>query len=54
MDKDIWDRVTPEKVANHIARKTRNMGIILDAFGGAGGNTIAVIYYLIFLVCKRK
>ncbi|KAF2459444.1 putative RNA methylase family protein [Lineolata rhizophorae] len=43
---DAWFGVTPEAVANKIATDValavpENKNIIIDAFGGAGGNTIA-------------
>ena len=44
MDPQSWYSVTPEAIANHIAKKmTRNLSnlVILDAFAGVGGNAIA-------------
>jgi trimethylguanosine synthase len=46
LDKEGWFSVTPEVIANHIAEKMttwypKQSAIILDAFGGVGGNTIA-------------
>lgn len=39
LDKESWFSVTPENVAWHIANKCR-FDVVLDAFCGAGGNTI--------------
>ncbi|KAF2071453.1 hypothetical protein CYY_007227 [Polysphondylium violaceum] len=41
LDEESWYSVTPEKIANHIAERLRS-NIVFDAFGGAGGNTIAL------------
>lgn len=42
---DAWFGVTPEPVANkiaeHIAKAPKGKTILIDAFAGAGGNTIA-------------
>ncbi|KAI6219517.1 Trimethylguanosine synthase [Aphelenchoides fujianensis] len=42
MDREGWFSVTPERVAEHIARRMvkREGAIILDAFTGVGGNAI--------------
>lgn len=39
LDKESWFSVTPENVAWHIANKC-GYDVVLDAFCGAGGNTI--------------
>ncbi|CAH0694308.1 unnamed protein product [Spodoptera exigua] len=39
LDRESWFSVTPENVASHIANKFR-YDVVLDAFCGAGGNTI--------------
>ncbi|XP_035210944.1 trimethylguanosine synthase-like isoform X2 [Stegodyphus dumicola] len=39
LDEESWFSVTPEKIAQHIAERCA-CGIIVDAFCGAGGNTI--------------
>lgn len=43
LDRVSWYSVTPEKIASHIARRFAASGarIIVDAFAGAAGNTIA-------------
>ncbi|CAH1638859.1 unnamed protein product [Spodoptera littoralis] len=39
LDRESWFSVTPESVASHIAQKYK-YDVVLDAFCGAGGNTI--------------
>ncbi|XP_025154280.1 uncharacterized protein LOC105191479 isoform X2 [Harpegnathos saltator] len=39
LDKESWYSVTPERIAKQIARRCK-CNIIIDAFCGAGGNTI--------------
>lgn len=39
LDRESWFSVTPEVVARHIAEKYQ-YDVVLDAFCGAGGNTI--------------
>ncbi|XP_045517367.1 trimethylguanosine synthase [Pieris brassicae] len=39
LDRESWFSVTPENVASHIANKY-SYDVVLDAFCGAGGNTI--------------
>ena len=39
MDLESWYSVTPEIIAKHISKRVHNK-IILDAFGGTGGNSI--------------
>lgn len=41
LDREGWYEVTPEAIAEHIAKKMTTNGIIVDAFCGVGGNTIA-------------
>ncbi|KAL7556708.1 hypothetical protein ACA910_006263 [Epithemia clementina (nom. ined.)] len=51
LDREGWFSVTPEAIANHIAERMVALSmesnkhgtdcVILDAFGGVGGNTIA-------------
>lgn len=41
LDREAWFEVTPENLADHIARKLATRGMIIDGFAGAGGNTIA-------------
>lgn len=46
LDRDGWFSVTPEIIANHIAQKMfhghhDDKAIVLDAFAGVGGNSIA-------------
>lgn len=44
LDKESWFSVTPEKIAQHIAKRCA-CGVIVDAFCGAGGNTIQFASY---------
>ncbi|XP_022830366.1 trimethylguanosine synthase-like [Spodoptera litura] len=39
LDRESWFSVTPESVAAHIAQKYK-YDVVIDAFCGAGGNTI--------------
>ncbi|GAB6032771.1 hypothetical protein CHUAL_011635 [Chamberlinius hualienensis] len=39
LDRESWFSVTPEKIADHIAKKFKSR-LVIDAFCGAGGNTI--------------
>ncbi|XP_011505771.1 PREDICTED: uncharacterized protein LOC105368457 [Ceratosolen solmsi marchali] len=39
LDYESWFSVTPEKIAKHIAKRCR-CDILIDAFSGAGGNSI--------------
>ncbi|KAJ3214472.1 Trimethylguanosine synthase [Clydaea vesicula] len=39
LDTESWFSVTPEKIAQHIAKRVR-CNVIIDAFCGAGGNSI--------------
>lgn len=39
LDRESWFSVTPENVARHIANKCQ-YDVVVDAFCGAGGNTI--------------
>lgn len=41
VDAESWYSVTPELIARHIASRLSKKKIILDAFGGIGGNAIA-------------
>ena len=47
VDKNIENQVTPEKIANYLAKRAKNINLIVDAFGGVGGNSIAVIILII-------
>ncbi|XP_039284575.1 trimethylguanosine synthase isoform X2 [Nilaparvata lugens] len=47
LDAESWYSVTPEKVAAHIAERCR-CDLVVDAFCGAGGNTIQLA-----LTCER-
>ncbi|KAM3960755.1 trimethylguanosine synthase 1 [Aphomia sociella] len=47
LDRESWFSVTPEQVARHIAEKFA-YDVVLDAFCGAGGNTIQFA-----LTCKK-
>ena len=42
LDNESWYSVTPERIAQHIAKRFnhKNYSVIIDAFCGAGGNTI--------------
>eukprot|EP01063_Lacrimia_lanifica_P019141 TRINITY_DN26206_c0_g1_i1.p1 TRINITY_DN26206_c0_g1~~TRINITY_DN26206_c0_g1_i1.p1 ORF type:complete len:336 (+),score=112.20 TRINITY_DN26206_c0_g1_i1:59-1009(+) len=42
MDEEMWYSVTPEQIAVHIAERCKAVkhDVIIDAFSGAGGNTI--------------
>lgn len=42
LDNESWYSVTPERIAEHIAKRfiSDSIGIIVDAFCGSGGNTI--------------
>ena len=45
-------------LANHIARKTAHLDLIVDAFGGIGGNTISFAEHseniIVFEINKNK
>jgi len=45
LDSEGWYSITPEAIANHIAKKLSSTGgkdlVVLDAFCGCGGNAIA-------------
>lgn len=45
LDREGWFSVTPEQIADHVAQEATTGGIspvvVLDAFGGCGGNSIA-------------
>ncbi|GFS52025.1 trimethylguanosine synthase [Trichonephila clavipes] len=43
LDKESWFSVTPEQIAYHIAERC-SCDVIVDAFCGAGGNTIQFAY----------
>eukprot|EP00794_Sanderia_malayensis_P004666 gene4666-5275_t len=43
LDKESWFSVTPEKIAEHIAQRCR-CDVVIDAFCGAGGNTIQLAF----------
>nr|CAD7572443.1 unnamed protein product [Timema californicum] len=47
LDNESWFSVTPERVADHIAQRCQ-CDLIIDAFCGAGGNTIQFA-----LLCER-
>ncbi|KAI8348269.1 RNA cap guanine-N2 methyltransferase-domain-containing protein [Blakeslea trispora] len=47
MDKEGWFSVTPEKIAQHIARRCQS-DVIIDAFCGCGGNAIQFAF-----TCER-
>nr|CAD7395618.1 unnamed protein product [Timema cristinae] len=47
LDSESWFSVTPERVADHIAQRCQ-CDLIIDAFCGAGGNTIQFA-----LLCER-
>ena len=47
LDNESWFSVTPEKIAEHIAERCR-CDVIIDAFCGAGGNTIQFAF-----TCER-
>ena len=47
LDKESWYSVTPEKIAEHIAERCR-CDVVIDAFCGAGGNTIQLAF-----TCER-
>ena len=40
MDQESWYSVTPEKIAQHIAKRCTSNDVVIDAFCGAGGNAI--------------
>ena len=40
LDYESWFSVTPEKIAEHIARRFEHATTIIDGFCGVGGNTI--------------
>jgi len=45
LDEEGWYSVTPEAIAQHIARRMvrgKSDMVVFDAFGGAGGNTVAL------------
>ena len=44
IDQDhLIDQLTPERIADYLAKRSKKSKIIIDAFGGAGGNTLSVI-----------
>ena len=47
LDEESWFSVTPEKIAEHIAERCR-CDVVIDAFCGAGGNTIQLAF-----TCER-
>ena len=47
LDRESWFSVTPEKIAEHIAERCR-CDVVVDAFCGAGGNTIQLAF-----TCER-
>ena len=47
LDRESWFSVTPEKIAEHIAERCR-CDVVIDAFCGAGGNTIQLAF-----TCER-
>ena len=47
LDHEGWYSVTPELIANQIAERCRS-GVVLDAFCGVGGNSIAFAH-----TCER-
>jgi len=47
LDNESWFSVTPEKIAQHIAERCR-CDVVVDAFCGAGGNTIQLAF-----TCER-
>ena len=47
LDEESWFSVTPEKIAKHIAERCR-CDVVIDAFCGAGGNTIQLAF-----TCER-
>jgi len=48
LDAESWYSVTPERIARHTARRCRSAHTMVDAFCGAGGNTIQFAH-----VCSR-
>lgn len=40
MDHESWYSVTPEKIAQHIAKRCSPDDVVIDAFCGSGGNAI--------------
>eukprot|EP00177_Eucheuma_denticulatum_P007042 GFKZ01012812.1.p1 GENE.GFKZ01012812.1~~GFKZ01012812.1.p1 ORF type:complete len:252 (-),score=49.62 GFKZ01012812.1:287-1042(-) len=40
LDEESWYSVTPEKIAKHIAHRFNEKKIVMELFGGAGGNSI--------------
>ncbi|CAB3386854.1 Hypothetical predicted protein [Cloeon dipterum] len=40
LDQESWFSVTPEEIAKHVAERCRQCDVVVDAFCGAGGNTI--------------
>lgn len=40
LDYESWFSVTPEKIAEHIARRFEGFEFVVDGFCGVGGNTI--------------
>ncbi len=45
LDRESWFSVTPEKIARHQAERLCNAEVIVDAFCGAGGNTIQFAHF---------
>lgn len=40
LDEESWYSVTPEKIAAHIATRFNGKTVVMELFGGAGGNSI--------------
>lgn len=40
LDEESWYSVTPEKIAAHIATRFEGKYVVMELFGGAGGNSI--------------
>lgn len=55
-----WEKVCPEKVARHIAQRSKleNYNLVLDAFSGIGGNTLQLAKEWPFVVsvdiCEKQ
>lgn len=54
VDEGIETQVTPEKVANYLAKRARNYNLVIDAFAGAGGNAIAFAKESDFVIAIEK
>lgn len=51
LDEQSWYSVTPEKIAQHIAQRFHGRQLIVDLYGGAGGNSIQFALQGAYVLC---